>query len=238
MTIRDERLAPWPRTRRTSAGNWPIIMPASPSWTPKSNAVLEALKAAGHDSRHAYRLLPATRALPSAATVSMGKQNLYEDAMRVPLPHRRAGFAPGHALGRPLLPVGHLSRRSATFPACPPPAGSEGASLGPVLWGRTNALRSTLLTAYRNVQRAVRNDRWKLIRYPQVDQTQLFDLQANPNELHDLAGKPEHAAQLAGMTALPQASDAPIRRYAPLKVPNPRPADWTPPKTGGPGQSP
>ena len=47
--------------------------------------------------------------------------------------------------------------------------------------------------AYRNVQRAVRDDRWKLIRYPQVDKTQLFDLQNDPDELKDLSADPAHA---------------------------------------------
>ncbi|NJN05795.1 MAG: hypothetical protein HC814_04685 [Rhodobacteraceae bacterium] len=32
------------------------------------------------------------------------------------------------------------------------------------------------MLAYRDVQRAWRDDRWKLIRYPQVDVTQLFDI--------------------------------------------------------------
>ena len=54
-----------------------------------------------------------------------------------------------------------------------------------------------LYTGYRNCQRAVRDDRWKLIRYPLVDKTQLFDLGADPRELNNLADKPEHAAKLA-----------------------------------------
>lgn len=34
--------------------------------------------------------------------------------------------------------------------------------------------------AYQAVQRAIRDDRWKLIRYPEVNVTQLFDLEADP----------------------------------------------------------
>jgi arylsulfatase A-like enzyme len=52
-----------------------------------------------------------------------------------------------------------------------------------------------LLFAYRNVQRAVRDDRWKLIRCPQVDRTQPFDLANDPHETTNLADKPEHAAR-------------------------------------------
>jgi arylsulfatase A-like enzyme len=35
-------------------------------------------------------------------------------------------------------------------------------------------------------QHAIRDDRWKLIRYPQVNRTQLFDLQSDPQERNDL----------------------------------------------------
>ncbi len=41
--------------------------------------------------------------------------------------------------------------------------------------------------------RAVLDERWKLIRYPQVDHTQLFDLAADPHETENLAGDPQHA---------------------------------------------
>ena len=52
-------------------------------------------------------------------------------------------------------------------------------------WGTT--ARPELFLAYRDVQRAYRDERWKLIRYPQVNVTQLFDLQADPHEMKNLA---------------------------------------------------
>ena len=84
--------------------------------------------------------------------------------------------------------------------------------------------------AYRNVQRAVRDDRWKLIRYPQVDRTQLFDLQTDPHETANLADKPEHAARVGELTAMLKEEQKRYGDKAPLTVPNPKPAEWTPPK--------
>ena len=86
---------------------------------------------------------------------------------------------------------------------------------------------------YRNVQRAVRDDRWKLIRYPLVDRTQLFDLQADPFELNDLAAKPEHAAKVAELTALLEKERQRFGDDAALKVANPKPAEWKPPAGKG-----
>ena len=71
-----------------------------------------------------------------------------------------------------------------------------------ILTGKETKVRDVLYTAYRNCQRAIRDDRWKLIRYPLIDKTQLFDLQADPHEVNDLAAKPESADKIKELTAL------------------------------------
>src|SRR5207302_9877758 len=83
----------------------------------------------------------------------------------------------------------------------PKPARVEGKNLAPVLRGESKSVREFLFTAYGKVQRAVRDDRWKLIRYPLIDKTQLFDLQTDPHELNDLASEPGHAAKIKELLA-------------------------------------
>ncbi|MEI9895310.1 MAG: hypothetical protein WDN28_15835 [Chthoniobacter sp.] len=51
-------------------------------------------------------------------------------------------------------------------------------------------MREYLFNAYKNCQRSISNDRWKLIRYPLIDKTQLFDLAQDAHEETDLAGPP------------------------------------------------
>ena len=109
------------------------------------------------------------------------------------------------------------------------PASAEGKSLVPLLKGQPVKQRDYLFTAYKDVQRAVRTDRWKLIRYPQVDQTQLFDLQNDPHELNNLAAKPEYAARVKEMLALLAKAQKQCGDTCPLTVANPKPAKWTPP---------
>ena len=50
--------------------------------------------------------------------------------------------------------------------------------------------------------RAVRDDRYKLIRYPQVNRTQLFDLQRDPDEIQNLANESSHTKRIQDLTTL------------------------------------
>lgn len=43
----------------------------------------------------------------------------------------------------------------------------------------------------------IRTDRWKLICYPRIGRMQLFDLAADPFELHDLAAEPDRRETIA-----------------------------------------
>jgi arylsulfatase A-like enzyme len=90
-------------------------------------------------------------------------------------------------------------------------------------------VRDTLFTAYRDVQRSVRDDRWKLIRYPLVDHTQLFNLQDDPDELVNLANDPAQAGRVAQLTRLMQEWQKRLGDNAPLVVADPRPAEFVPP---------
>jgi arylsulfatase A-like enzyme len=94
--------------------------------------------------------------------------------------------------------------------------------------GQAGKVRDVLYTAYGRVQRAVRDDRWKLIRYPQVNVTQLFDLRVDPRELTNLADKPEHAARVQELLALLKQEMTAYEDPVPLEVADPKPAAWSP----------
>jgi arylsulfatase A-like enzyme len=132
----------------------------------------------------------------------MGKQNAYDHSMRVPL-----------ILAGPGIPRGE--RRDALCTLCDVyptvcdltglsvPGSVEGTSLVPVLLGRSKTHADSLFFAYKDVQRAVRTDRHKLIEYTVAGQrtTQLFDLDADPWETRSLAGDPAQAGQISALRA-------------------------------------
>lgn len=84
----------------------------------------------------------------------------------------------------------------------PSPNGVDGKDLLPVIKGKQSSVRNSLYTAYRNTVRAVRTDEWKLIRYPQRNFTQLFNLKRDPLEINNLAMAPEYQSTTAEMMNL------------------------------------
>ena len=118
-----------------------------------------------------------------------GKQNLYEHSIRVPL-----------VFSGPGIPRG--VRRSAyaylfdIFPTLcdlvgiETPGSVEGTSLAPALDDPGARPRDTLFGAYRQWQRMVKDERFKLIEYVIEGRRtmQLFDLSEDPWECRNLAG--------------------------------------------------
>jgi arylsulfatase A-like enzyme len=93
-----------------------------------------------------------------------------------------------------------------------------------VIQGQAPSVRDTLFLAYRDVQRAVRQGDWKLIRYPQVDVTQLFNLADDPHEMHDLSGEPDQAERVQSLLALLAEQQHAWGDTQLLSVANPKPA--------------
>jgi arylsulfatase A-like enzyme len=152
--------------------------------------ILAAVEAGG-GSDNTIIIFTTDQGLAMGSHGLMGKQNMYEHTLGVPL-----------IIGGPNLPAG---RRFAAqcylrdvFPtACnlagiPIPETVQGRSLVPVLQGRTDQLYPFVVAYFTDTQRMIRDGRWKFARYPKAEQTQLFDLQNDPLELRNLAPEPAH----------------------------------------------
>jgi arylsulfatase A-like enzyme len=88
--------------------------------------------------------------------------------------------------------------------------------------------RKWLYTAYGKVQRAVTDGRWKLIRYPLINKTQLFDLGSDPHETQDLAADPKHADQMRTLLERLSECQGENGDAIPLQVTDPQPEAWSP----------
>ncbi|MSU24273.1 MAG: DUF4976 domain-containing protein [Opitutus sp.] len=227
MTVRDEQLAPWPRTPADTKQQLADYYACITGLDHHIGRVFAELRARG-EWDNTIIIFTGDNGLSLGEHGLFGKQNLYEfGGMHVPCVIAGPGIPQGRSDA--LVYLMDLFPTFCDFAGAKIPAGVEAHSLAPILRGQTAKVRDILYTAYRDGQRAVRDDRWKLIRYPLVDRTQLFDLAADPRELNNLAGRSEHANRVAAMTALLQREMQNYADPAPLTVANPKPAAWSPP---------
>ncbi|HJT34885.1 MAG TPA: sulfatase/phosphatase domain-containing protein, partial [Pirellulales bacterium] len=110
------------------------------------------------------------------------------------------------------------------------PNRGDGFDFADTLKNPATPARDRMMFAYRDVQRGYTDGRWKLIRYPRVDRTQLFDLDHDPHEAANLADRPEQADRIADLTASLAREMEASGDKALLKIANPQPAAWTPPR--------
>ena len=230
MAVRDEQLAPWPRTPEDTKRQTADFYACVTGLDHHVGRIFAELKASGQ-WENTIIIFSADNGLSLGEHGLFGKQNLYEfGGLHVPCVIAGPGISKGKS--EALIYLMDLFPTFTEFAGAKNPDGVEGKSIVPILTGKETKVRDVLYTAYRNCQRSIRDERWKLIRYPLVDRTQLFDLSTDPHELINLADKPAHAAKLSELTALLAKEMATHADTHPLTVPNPTPAEWTPPAPG------
>ena len=201
LEIRDEKLLPWPRTPEALRGelaDYYASITATDFQIGRLLAELERLRL----TENTIVVVAGDNGLALGSHGLLGKQNLYEHSTRVPLVVSGPGIARDRRTDA-LCYLGDLAPTLCGLAGVAPPADSEGMDLGPVLRAERGARgRETLFTIYRDGQRAVRDERWKLIEYPRLGRQQLFDLRQDPVEAKDLSGMDSSRRNLARLTAM------------------------------------
>jgi len=200
LVIRDEELAPWPRTEEVVRRHLADYYAAIEHLDRQIGRILDALETKGQTA-NTLVVFASDHGLAIGSHGLFGKQNLYEHSMRSPLILAGPGIPQGRRVDA-LCYLFDIFPTLGELAKVPPPEGSEGLSLAPLLDGRKSFVRESIFTAYADVQRALRDDRWKLIVYPKVQKTQLFDLLEDPDERRDLADDPAQADNRKRLTRL------------------------------------
>ena len=230
MSVRDERLAPWPRTPEDTRQQLADYYACISGLDHHVGRLFAALQASGQWS-NTLVIFSGDNGLSMGEHGLFGKQNLYEfGGMHVPLVIAGPGIR--HGVSDALVCLMDLFPTLCDYGGATAGSEVDGRSLRPVIEGRQAGVREALYTAYQHSQRAVRNDRWKLIRYPLVNRTQLFDLETDPREMKNLAADPDHAARVADLMNLLQREMQAYGDTTPLHVPAPASGEWTPPPAG------
>ena len=124
-----------------------------------------------------------------------GKNTLWERSTRVPLLFAGPGVRAGGRSNQPaeLMDIYPTLVELAGLPAR---KDLEGLSLVPQLKDPNTKRTRPAITSHNQGNHGIRSERWRYIHY--ADGTEeLYDMQNDPNEWTNLAGRPEHAAVLA-----------------------------------------
>lgn len=226
LTIRDEKLLPWPRTEADVRATWHDYYATITAMDFHIGRLLAVLREQ-RQLDNTLIIFSADQGIAIGSHGLLGKQNLYDHSMRSPLVFAGPGITPARSPA--LVHLHDIFPTVCDLVEATAPTEIDGRSFADVVRGKSRTARSELMLAYRKTQRAIRDDRWKLIRYPEVDVTQLFDLQHDPDEMHNLADRPEQKNRVARMLARLVELQRQHGDDLLLTVPNPKPAKWTPP---------
>lgn len=215
LKIRDEKLAPFPRTPEVVKEQLAAYYAMISQMDAQVGRIIDALQETGL-AENTMVVFTSDHGLAVGSHGLMGKQNLYEHSTRVPLLIVGPGIEAGSVCEQPVY-LHDLVPTIADWARIDAPEFSEGKSLVGLLNGTSEQGRSSIYTAYKKVQRALRVGRWKLIHYPAIGRTQLFDLQDDPHETTDLAEHPDH--QETRLDLLLQLDAERVAVADPLKTP-------------------
>ncbi|HBO14822.1 MAG TPA: sulfatase [Porticoccaceae bacterium] len=189
--VRDEVLLPFPRTEM--AVKWYISQYyAMISHLDAQIGRLIAQIEASEFAENTVIVFTSDNGLANGQHGLLGKQNQYDHSVRVPLVIAgpkidnnvtKKGMFYLHSVLPTLLDLANI----------PKPDSIDSASAAPLLSGTQDVLRESIYGAYKNFQRMVRTDTHKLIYYPILDKTQLFDMVNDPFEMNDLSDNPSSA---------------------------------------------
>jgi arylsulfatase A-like enzyme len=204
LGIRDEKLAPFPRTEKVVRKHLADYYASITHTDAQIGRILEALEKSGKRD-NTIVVFSSDNGLAMGSHGLMGKQNVYDHSVRVPL-----------IIAGPGIPKG--SRRDALcymydlYPTLceraelKTPDTVQFQSLNKVIDDANAESRDHLYFAFMSWQRSVRDKQFKLIEYcvGKERQTQLFDLTNDPQEIQNLATDSTHANTLSGLRKLLQ----------------------------------
>ena len=199
LDIRDEWLAGYPRTPQEIKANIAAYYAMITHLDDQIGRVIKKLEEKGMLD-NTIIVFSGDNGLAVGQHGLMGKQNLYEHSINVPLIFsgpgidksvKKSDFAYLFDIYPTLCDVAGVNI----------PETVQGQVL-PVMEASDKSKRAYMFFAYKHFQRAIRNDRYKMIKYNVGDSitTQLFDLQEDPYETNNLANKEEYKAQVEALT--------------------------------------
>ena len=200
MTGRDEQLASWPRPSEVIRSQLAEYYGMITHMDFEIGRLLEALEKTG-EADNTLIVFAADHGLALGSHGLLGKQNLYEHSTRAPLLFVGKDIPKGRS-SNALVYLLDIFPTLAELVGVRSPRPVDGHSLVSIMRGQQGGVRDSVYTAFGEVMRAVRDPRWKLIRYPHINRSQLFDLENDPQEMNDLSADAAQAGRIESLMEL------------------------------------
>lgn len=201
INLRDEALAPFPRSEYSIKVNQLEYFALISHTDTQIGRILKALDESGMKD-NTYVFYTADHGLSVGHHGLVGKQNMYDHSVRVPLIISGPGLdknisMPGNVYLQDVMPTALELAGAEKIPNI------EFQSLLPRILGANNSESyDAIYGCYKNLQRMVRTDKYKLIVYPKVPVLRLYDMINDPNEMNDLSGDKDYQDVLKEMKQL------------------------------------
>jgi len=187
--MRDENLAPWPRPKEMIQQQMAEYYGLVTHLDEQIGRILAAINKRS-DRDNTYVIFTADHGLSMGQHGLMGKQSLYEHSMKTPLIIRGPNVPKGES-SRALTYLHDLHPTILKLAGIHKDPAVNTADLAPLWQGKKDSFRDTVFLGFSGKIRSIRDKRWKLLVYPEINHTQLFDLQNDPLETVNLAGRTE-----------------------------------------------
>lgn len=191
ITLRDERLAPFPRTPYSVKVHTQEYYAIITHMDQQIGRIIQRLEETGRD-KNTYILFSADHGLGCGKQGLLGKQNMYDHSMRVPLIIAGPDIPPNEKRNMQVY-LQDLMATSIDLAGIDKLEFIDFNSLIPMIKNPDlPGPYSSIYGAYMNLQRMVRTDIYKLIFYPEAGVYRLYDMINDPDELNDIAGDPDN----------------------------------------------
>ena len=183
--LRDEALAPFPRTEYAVKVNRQEYYAIITHMDAQVGRILDALEKTGK-AGNTYIFFTADNGLANGHHGLMGKQNMYDHSVRVPMIVTGPEVPKNKKISSPVY-LQDIMPSALDLAGVQKPPHVQFKSLMPLISGKVERSYDAIYGGYIDLQRMVCAGGYKMIYYPKIDKTLLYDLAADPLEMHNLA---------------------------------------------------
>ncbi len=181
---RDEKLAPFPRTPYAVKKNIQEYYAIISHMDEQIGKILHALSKSSRTNTFVF--FASDHGLAIGHHGLMGKQNMFDHSMRVPVIVAGPGIPKGEKRDQQIY-LQDIMATTYELAGIKKPEHVYFNSVLPIIKSKKSSTNREIYGGYMNLQRMVRTERYKLIVYPEAPKVLLFDLEKDPDEMKDLS---------------------------------------------------